>query len=357
MAAPVPQQNAGTVVMNPVTNPPVVNPPVTNPDPANPDDKPGHGSELPTELDFDIKVTDTSYKYGGSAESFYTTWSLYTGDWWWDNTVGNGPNPDVPMIEVELHAVNAVGLRMVFTEYEFDSTKIYPEYSAAGPALGENVLVSIPHYFKHGATDTVQFAVMQFHPQDQPGFTGADGVVAKYYFVEGNPPGGFTSPPWQDPVVPSDPPCAASLTYDATAGALKWGYQLPGDFDQNGYVDLNDWSVLVANFNDPVTSLDSIEGVIHNAGTGNAQLQDISIWGPHINYSIASYNVYAGAAADYPEGGTLLGSVAQTAGTGDPAAARLQYSFALPSAGAGQHYWVRPVAGGAEGIPSNDLTF
>jgi hypothetical protein len=336
----------GTIAA-PIDPAPIVTPPADPP--ANP--KPGEqgGSDGSEQFDFPVRLLAQSFELGGSVASVDATWSHYEGEMWWSNPVQQGEVAPDDLIEVLVNVHGANKLKSAYIELGFDNTRLSPNYAAPGEVLGVEVVGSIPNIGPIGQSSPTPllFAALMLRPQDQPGFSG-DGVVAKFYFEAGE----IGSTPLTQSTAPMMPDCAAMLAVDA-AGLLSWGYQLPGDFNQDGLVDLFDWTALTVNYGDAVASLDSIGGVIHNSATGSVFMGDISLWGMHFGNAVDGYNVYTGSAADYPAGGTLLGSVPLTAAVGDPAVERLSFSYQVTSPQPSSHYWVKPFYGASEGTASN----
>jgi hypothetical protein len=345
----------------PDTTPPTTDPPATDPPATDPPDTTPPAPTLPTDYQFSVQVSTTSYRYGGSAASFDTTWAYVpsrqihddiTGDLALDLNTIQDLDPSIPLLQVRVHAHDAQDLRMAFCSLSYDATRLQPVLNTRGPALGADARTSLPPALPQPGTE--QFAVFLLNPDMQTGVSFADDVVANFYFM---PPGFVDAGPPGAPLpAPMLPDCSVTLSYDAAAGALTWGYLLPGDFDQNGVLDLDDFATWAVHFGGNATDLDSIEGVIHNAATGTVGYLDLPRWGMHSAFAVDSYNVYSGAAADYPAGGTLLGNVPLSSASGDPAMERLKFAFAIPAPAAGTHYWVKPVNHAVAGVASNDVT-
>jgi outer membrane protein assembly factor BamB len=144
----------------------------------------------------------------------------------------------------------------------------------------------------------------------------------------------------------------AALHY--SSGALRWSYLHPGDYDQNGEVNIADLSALATSFGKrgPFAA-GSREGLIDGDGNGEIGLSDVSPIAANFGSLISEYCVFrSNDPADYGRqaGGKarLVGSTVLADGKGS---GRLQFSFQTVMQN-GYCYWVTPMSGQQPGSPS-----
>ncbi|MEZ5339737.1 MAG: hypothetical protein R3F46_15930 [bacterium] len=297
-----------------------------------------------------MTVYEESYRYGGSAEGYSVRWSAYEGERWW-NLTGSA---DIPLMEVEVVAEQAEGIRMAFIDLGFDNERLELDYATTPETFGMQRLSSPAGHMTEQPDDPVSagFVSLMLRPQEQTGLSGDEVVVALYYFREGKP-GSFKN---AAPRVANLQDCRAVLRQDTAAGSIGWNHSLVGDFDQNGVVNMFDWSELAYFWGDSDDDPDSLVGWIAGAPSMTIGSNFIGPLLGHYRLALDGYNVYSGSMADFPDNGNLLGSVAITEATGEPNVDRLHYSFTPGDPPiAGSVFWVRPYLGNQEGIESHPL--
>ncbi|MBN2083400.1 hypothetical protein JW859_14490 [bacterium] len=200
-------------------------------------------------------------------------------------------------------------------------------------------------------------------PQTEAGFTG-DGVIAKVTFQRFTYGDGLDDialmPPYYDMPTDRAPQYGgvSNLVWDEEAGTVSWEYYNPGDFDQNGIVELTDINVLARRIGEEPDEMTAEElaaylAVLDANQDGIVSAKDAEKLRYTIGLNVTGgYNLYAYAAAqdDYPSEFTELRnastdsyglalSVPLSAGTGDPLVQPLAFSaaFNVPADLAAQH--------------------
>ncbi len=161
---------------------------------------------------------------------------------------------------------------------------------------------------------------------------------------------------------PVNPASQCTLSVDQPGGKLNWEYRCTGDYDQNGLVNISDLTPLGIHFGKSGPFADtSVESVVDGDGNGEINLGDITPIGQNFGRGVESYNIYTAAdLSDYPAGGgsastlAAAGTTAFASAQGSSASQRLQFlrsTVITP----GNHYWLRPLHQGSEGIASNSV--
>ncbi|MCB1222244.1 hypothetical protein KDL30_16410, partial [bacterium] len=93
-----------------------------------------------------------------------------------------------------------------------------------------------------------------------------------------------------------------------------WYYMNPGDYDQNGEVNISDLTPLAIHFGKSSPGgfdLTRVESVVDGDGNGEINIADVSPIGANFGNSVTDYELYFGSQADYPaEPGDPTGGVA-----------------------------------------------
>lgn len=173
-------------------------------------------------------------------------------------------------------------------------------------------------------------------------------------------------PPRQARLAPAADGAATVLSFDDQSQTFYWSLHNPGDYDQNGEVNVADLTPLGLHFGEsytpgPPEANDSIQAVVDGDGNGEINLADLTPIGANFGRSISHYLLVASPdGTGYPEANdapsvlSTLNSAALGEGSGDKAKVRLQYScsgFGSPD----KFFWVRPYDAASEtyGTPSN----
>jgi len=151
----------------------------------------------------------------------------------------------------------------------------------------------------------------------------------------------------------------------ASGGAadnLAWSFVSVGDYDQNGEVNVSDLTPLALNFGAAGPfAFNTARSIIDGDGNNLINLADVTAIGQNYKNTVVQWQVYASQdPGDYPTapdaangpGTRLLGTEPMSAGAGLPTE-RMKFSYEVPSALAGDHYWVRPSDGTTNGAASN----
>lgn len=173
------------------------------------------------------------------------------------------------------------------------------------------------------------------------------------------------------------------LYVNVTEGALEWDYRLSGDYSQDGQVDIGDLTPLAQYWGDHGESApdswgltgvrfpdDDICEVLDTSGNMVIDAADVTALGLNYGAHIEQWNIYASLNpwGDFPpvdlenpqDNGAVPSSIAPLATIGfmdravtNPAKVRLRFSMPLVPSLNGMALWVRPVAEGKDGTPSN----
>ena len=258
---------------------------------------------------------------------------------------------------IEVHALNAVGLKALYFELDYDAACMSP---VAARASGELAATA--------GADLLELAIL-----DQPGQLQHGQVLAQWETAAG-----LSGTHVLATIILIDKPMAAVravtsvpqtanaeaplrlLRSSPTAMQLEWWYTNPGDYDQNGVVGIADLTPLGQYFGAQAAGgqfdYASVQAVIDGDANGEINISDLSTIGAGFGRRIESWNVYESLAGDeYPEPtapSTISPLTAVQLGDG-PLAGRRVYHCELPAATGELRYWVRPVFGSTEGTPSN----
>ncbi|MBN2080766.1 hypothetical protein JW859_01030 [bacterium] len=170
----------------------------------------------------------------------------------------------------------------------------------------------------------------------------------------------------QSSAVPHNEGAAITISWDAGTEILSWRYYSQGDYNQDGFVTVNDLTPLGQRFG-AVGPFDenSAAACVDGNSDGMITVNDITYIGVNFDNAITGYNVYRSTSLDdYPtdptepngETAELVANVPFSAAE-HPPAERAVFSYALADPQADFYYWVRPTDGVADGTPSNYLTF
>ena len=159
---------------------------------------------------------------------------------------------------------------------------------------------------------------------------------------------------------------AAQLSFDDGTTELNWGLVNPGDYDQNGEVNISDITPLAVHLGKSGPfDYGSIEAVVDGDGNGEINIADITPIGASFGSRVHSYFVFTSddlnqlpLANEMPSLIAPLMDLPLSAALGNRAAERLHFSYTAGDTKESQFFWVRPVelpgeAGQNEGTPSN----
>jgi len=160
---------------------------------------------------------------------------------------------------------------------------------------------------------------------------------------------------------PQDGRSATPLSLNESTLLLTWYYYNTGDYNQDGFVTVNDITPLGQNFNaeGPFASTSALSCVDGNQD-GYITVNDITPIGQAFGRSVTGYNVYTSMdEGDYPNGAgddngsaASIGTVAFSSASGG-GTTRKQFSYQPADLDPGAYVWIRPTDGAAEGMPSN----
>ncbi|MCB1188488.1 PKD domain-containing protein [bacterium] len=175
--------------------------------------------------------------------------------------------------------------------------------------------------------------------------------------LEANPQRGVSTPPKGEQA-------AAPLTYNGGNSSLVWRYYSPGDYDQNGFVNVSDLTPLGQNFGKTAQGgsfpENSIEAVVDGDGNGEINLADVTPIGVNFGVQCSGYNIYVAEnetavppTPDAPNGSgaSLVDSVAFS--SANLTGGRKSFTLQVVPTALQQQFWVRPTDGTLDGAASN----
>ena len=291
----------------------------------------------PAPTDFELTVDDGSYLDGGKA-----TFSIVE-------------SRDGAATVVTIHATAAEGLKAFYGDLFYDAGSYTAVGITRGAGLGDgDAVLNLEVLSDPGV---VHLGQVVSRPAESAGLSG-DGVLATVRF-KAEP-----APPLREVAsVPMTGASQTTLVWDQAEGVLSWRYYHQGDYNQDGFVTVNDLTPLGVNFGiiGPFDDLDALSCVDGN-GDGRITVSDITPIGVNYGNMVTGYQVYSGTANDYPEDPAAGNGSASVAGWVDFTAAvaeegeRLLFTYAVANPEVNRYFRVRPSNGIEEGIPSNTIS-
>jgi hypothetical protein len=271
------------------------------------------------------------------------------------------PRGDETLVNVRVQG--AQGLRALFCEVHYDAVRYCPVGVCPTSALGPpEQLLQLAILDEPG---TVHYAQMLTRPQQRTGFSGSGTLVRLRFAHHAAWSARRTSAPPVDEA-------ARTRLRDRHPATLCWYYTNPGDYNQDGLVNINDIAPLGKLYGDSNTLGYFLCGSAQRQADGNddglISINDLTAigrnWG---NSALGGYRVYESTElTDYPfnglggnGGGAVRAATLALADsvTEDTAVSRLEFRLSPASADIHKYYWVRPVDDdGVEGIASEPLT-
>ena len=208
--------------------------------------------------------------------------------------------PTADGVQVELLATQARGLKALYIDLDYDSSRLSPV--DAEPAAAFGARGKVLHLAVLSDPGVVHYGQVLARPQDKAGYSG-DGVLAAMYFRTG----------------PAMPKAALKQAEQETkkfrldwwnAGELAWFYGIWGDYDQNGIVNLADLTALARHLGESNSlggvyeefSYWSLQALIDGDSNGEINVADLQAIGANYGHSAAGgWNIYSSADANaYP---------------------------------------------------------
>lgn len=281
------------------------------------------------------------------------------------------------LIVVHVTGSGMTDLRALFAELSYPADELTPVAASAQLSGKAGQTLDLARMERRGI---VELGTVLEHCDKQTGISGNAELAYVRFIRRAFSAGKNTSaanvlPPCLDDSRPA-------LGVNCTTGQIEWEHRLPGDYNQNGHVGLEDLTPLAIHWGDESFSTNegnaylynSIQDVIDTNDDAQINLAELTALGAHMGsdyeVQIESFNLYRSLdpAADMPKktgphgwdsASTIasFSSVSFNTAIGDRAQERLHFSAALPGTESGMAYWVRPEAGGTEGAPSNYATY
>lgn len=291
---------------------------------------------------FTLTVLPESFAMGGAASAF---------------RLAVGQEGAQTLVSVE--AEQARGLKALYCKLEYDALRLTPLSAGAGDIWPPGGSIQLSVLDRPGSA---YFGSVLIHPDLQPGLSGS-ATLAVFRFRQGAMLLG--GPVRTASIPPRTDRSATTVSLDAPAKVLSWGYYNNGDYDQNQLVSLSDLQPIAVHFGegdgspfDPA----SVQSVIDGDINGLITLGDITPIAANFQNHVEAYNVYTSAnASDAPSSNGEVSKIAFTAHLGIvqlqgvKTAERLHLPYTFSDIVGDKYYWVRPADGADEGTPSNIL--
>lgn len=258
-----------------------------------------------------------------------------------------------PVATIETDAVT--DLRALYLRIELpDGVAGNPSVSSADWAGDDALSIAVP-----SGNSTLDIGICKLHPGSATGFSGSTSLVTvRFHDAETS-----ASPQRTAASAPVTAASQIDMDYSPLANQLRWLYRSQGDYDQNGLVSISDLTPIAIHFGKSSGGGEfnetSIESVVDGDGNGEINIADISPIAINFGNAIQSFNIYRGAANNYPIGAlgpsptAPVDSKPFSKAEGNPATGRLRFeqtAIAPPNLVDG--HWLRPVDNGEEGIAS-----
>ena len=254
--------------------------------------------------------------------------------------------PDTALLRIR--ASDVEDLSHFYAEIEYDNAQWTPLEADSAGLLGNDAI----HLLAGDGQGRVQYG--ELIPGADPDGVDDNGLVATIEFQR------RADSPRQASGVPS---AAPQLTRNARWSLLQWYYTNPGDYDQNGEVNIADLTPLGINLGRSGPFLESImEYMVDGDGNGEINISDITPIAVNFGNSVQGYTLYAGVeGTGYPpdpaaDNGAGTKSVVELAlaDVNISPTDRKRFVFTDSEPRYGDRYWVRANSD-AQG-PASNLT-
>jgi hypothetical protein len=274
--------------------------------------------------------------------------------------------PQGQEIIVTANVSGAAGLRGICAELIYPSETYSPVSASCGALLG-----GADEQLSLCVTDepgVAELGAVLKNCEQRAGFSGA-GELARVRFAR-RPFAGAR----RVSSVPVWDAAKARLALDVTSARLEWECLMPGDYTEDGKVNIGDVTPLGAywmqrgltetySYPDPRARLFEFDAQANIDGNKNGMLdwQDCLYLGFHMREKITEYRIYhsPNPTADMPDSNAApskipwAGRVDYAGKIYDPVTGRRYMSIIIPNPTPGDAYWIRPSDGVNEGTPSN----
>jgi hypothetical protein len=175
--------------------------------------------------------------------------------------------------------------------------------------------------------------------------------------LEEQPARGVSTPPHGESA-------ASRLTYSKSSSSLFWSLYSPGDYDQNGIVNISDLTPLGQNFGKVAPPggfpESSLEAVVDGDGNGEINIADVTPIGANFGVQCTGYRVYFAPSgdgvpveADSPNGPGTTWTDSVDFASSNTSFGRREFSLQVVPTEQEQLFWVRPTDGQFDGAASN----
>lgn len=286
-------------------------------------------------LDFTLQVLDSTIQENPQAQYYL------------DETEQGG------LRRISIFARDAQDLKALFVEIRFDTQKWHVSDSAPSAAFDAEAL----HLALPTADGPLQYGQVLPGYDQRAGFSGS-GKLATLTFEPGAAPATTDA----EKAVASAGPLV-KLGWDPASNTLSWPYGVPGDYDQNGEVNIADLSPLGKYFGQSGPfGEQQLESQVDGDGNGEINLADLTPIGSNFGQTVSAYQVYfAQNESSLPQAGKednsglVRGAPGFSTALGAAASERLHFDYSFGPAAPNGWVWVRPEFIGAVGNASEVL--
>ncbi|MCB1219291.1 MAG: hypothetical protein H7A35_05405 [Planctomycetales bacterium] len=281
--------------------------------------------------EFSLRVLPESFAMGGSAEFRMSV------------------ERDAERAIVSIEAANAKALSHAYLEIAYDSSQWTAGEADSAGLLGSEAI----HLLAGNGGGRVQYGELQ-PGADPPGVDGS-GLLATIEFRRG-------AEVRRKPSAVAD--AQPQLSRNARWSILSWYYTNPGDYDQNGEVNIADLTPLGINLGrSGPFSEGQMEYMVDGDGNGEINVSDITPIAVHFGNLVEGYTLYAGVEGQgYPSEATAANGAGTRnvvslalADIDNSPAERKQFRHTDLSPAFADRYWVRAGSSAGEG-PAGNLT-
>lgn len=251
----------------------------------------------------------------------------------------------------------AVALKSLYFRLDYDPQQYDPSVAGPGPVFSapdgdaeEPAVLVLSVFQEPGA---VYYGQVLARPQQQAGFSGA-GALAEVRFKHRPYSAREASTP------PTNDSSAVRAHWDVESRSLSWYHSCQGDYNQDGFVTVNDLTPLGVHFNEEGPfEYESARSVIDGNDDGFITVNDITPIGQNFSCGVDGYVVFADGDAGNlpPENGSPpaiepYDYVPFGEAAGDKLSERLHFGREYPDLPPDWFVWVRPTSDDQAGTPS-----
>jgi hypothetical protein len=261
----------------------------------------------------------------------------------------HGATLDVQVLGSDVSGLKALYFDMPFDQAKyrydsFDGISAFEDADATNPVITPSAGLPMPVLLDTDNKAHLRFGMaMAIPPPDQTeGYSGGGPLVTLHFSLA---PGGYQLRSYLPPTGSNN-----KATIKQSLTKIQWDYYNAGDTNQNGTVEYNDFNPIAKRFGVPPPPDGTTDDVIDCNNDNFINLLDAQTVESTIDNRVEVYHVYGGTWPD----GQIVEVVPFSAAKGQGQGIRLYFEHDVnldPTPY--PNYWVKPVAGGQEGVTSN----